>query len=556
MRRRETQARAVHPSLLLYTAAHFFVDFISIYLILGRIIHDDRLPVYLIIYNFCAFAGQMPLGVAADLMDRCERLSVAGTGILAVLVFPGRLVTFSPAVLAAVTGLGNALFHIGCGTRVLRWSENLCEESGNRAGSDNDSQREQRTKSACEESGNRAGSDNDSQRGQRTKSACEESGNRAGSDNDSQRRQRTKSACAESGIRAVSATGQQRRRRTKSPYEESGIRAVSATGPQRGQRKKSPCVESGIRAGSAIGEQRRQRMKMTCRDSGIFVSAGALGLFYGRKCAGMEPFGSAFWIPVFCIYLILLLLVADSHISGTLAAISGALAAIPGTSPIVSGTSPRISSTRPPDYGEPPCISGTRPPNSGAFPRISGTLPEKDAPGGTGSALSGPRVRHRRQVLRTVFCVCALALVVVLRSYLGVIVRFPWRADYPLLLVCCVVLGKMLGGGLADLFGETRTIVVSLLFTSVLFLASSLPAAGLTSLLLFNMTMPVTLTCLAEMIGMPGLAFGLLTFALYIGCLPSLLGMVPASFLPVLYAAISLVSLVLMLVVWRARETI
>lgn len=41
---------------------------------------------------------------------------------------------------------------------------------------------------------------------------------------------------------------------------------------------------------------------------------------------------------------------------------------------------------------------------------------------------------------------------------------------------------------------------------------------GLAALFLFNMSMPLTLYLLAKrMPGMPGLAFGLLTFALYLG---------------------------------------
>lgn len=351
------KGKVLQKSLLLYTSAHFFVDYICAYLILGRIPQDGLFPAFLILYNFCAFAVQMPLGVVSDMLEGCDWLSVCGTGILAFLVFPGGILSIPPAVLAALAGLANAMFHIGCGTQILRSSNG------------------------------------------------------------------------------------------------------------------------------------------SCRDSGIFVSSGALGLYLGGKSAGMGAGGSAFCIPALCMYLIFLLMAIGSIISG-------------------------------PDIGN-------------DFEKAA-TFSYENA--------------FYDNYFRYMFCLCALAAVVVLRSYLGWIVNFSWKKEYPLLLVCCIVLGKMFGGVLSDLFGETRLITVSLFLSAILFLVSSNLAAGAASMLLFNMTMPVTLVCMAGLTGKPGFAFGLLTFALYIGCLPVLTGQAPSSFMPLLYAAISLLSLVLMLAVWKIME--
>ena len=75
---------------------------------------------------------------------------------------------------------------------------------------------------------------------------------------------------------------------------------------------------------------------------------------------------------------------------------------------------------------------------------------------------------------------------------------------------------------------------------------------GLVSLFLFNMTMPITLYLLAkEMKGMPGFAFGILTFALFIGYLPVLYGYVRNVGPVPLGLIASLLSLVLLLVFER-----
>lgn len=110
---------------------------------------------------------------------------------------------------------------------------------------------------------------------------------------------------------------------------------------------------------------------------------------------------------------------------------------------------------------------------------------------------------------------------IVLRSYLGMLMRFDWKRDAGLSLafVLAVVLGKALGGVLADRFGRARLTVGSLLAAAALFgFGFRSPAACIAAVLLFNMTMPVTLTAVAELCrDKNGFAFGLTTFALFLG---------------------------------------
>lgn len=119
-----------------------------------------------------------------------------------------------------------------------------------------------------------------------------------------------------------------------------------------------------------------------------------------------------------------------------------------------------------------------------------------------------------------------LFLVVCLRSYMGLLFAFPWKNGlWAVLLVCGVVLGKTLGGILADRFGAARTAAVSLLLCALLFFFADNPLPGTIAVLLFNMTMPLTLGELARrMPGAKGFAFGLLTFALFLGFVPVYLG--------------------------------
>lgn len=152
--------------------------------------------------------------------------------------------------------------------------------------------------------------------------------------------------------------------------------------------------------------------------------------------------------------------------------------------------------------------------------------------------------------------------VVILRSFVGMSVSFPWKTGtgMALLAVAAVVLGKIAGGYLAVGIGMDRAVFWSLLMAAGAFLLGDRPGFGLTALLLFNMSMPMTLYMLAcRMPKMPGFAFGLLTFGLYLGFLPVYGGVsLPVSG-GMLGAAGSMLSLMLLILgrkaVGKSRET-
>ena len=125
-----------------------------------------------------------------------------------------------------------------------------------------------------------------------------------------------------------------------------------------------------------------------------------------------------------------------------------------------------------------------------------------------------------------VYAVACLFLVVVLRSYLGFLFAFPWKTGaWAVIATCGVVLGKTLGGYASDRLGMGRTSLVSLAGAAALFLFAGNPVCGCLAIFLFNMTMPITLRAAADALeGMKGFSFGLLTFALFLGFLPTWLG--------------------------------
>lgn len=134
------------------------------------------------------------------------------------------------------------------------------------------------------------------------------------------------------------------------------------------------------------------------------------------------------------------------------------------------------------------------------------------------------KIKLGKSELIAIICIC---LTVCIRSYLGMILAFKWKSVFILALLSTVgvVLGKMLGGIIGDKIGYEK-ISISLIISAVCFIFSfTNPVLGIIAILLFNMTMPITLICLSNIFqNNKGLAFGLLTLDLFIGAFPALMG--------------------------------
>ena len=176
---------------------------------------------------------------------------------------------------------------------------------------------------------------------------------------------------------------------------------------------------------------------------------------------------------------------------------------------------------------------------------------EKDAVADSTVSLDTDITRDRYGI--AVICLT----VVILRSYIGMSVGFSWKIGIAagLLAVLALACGKTAGGFLAARYGLYRTAIVSLALAAVCYLFSFVMPVGLAALFLFNMTMPITLYwVICAFPRMPGFAFGILTFALFLGFLPKYMGIEIAIGGNIIGCVGSILSLLLISVgLWKRR---
>ena len=123
--------------------------------------------------------------------------------------------------------------------------------------------------------------------------------------------------------------------------------------------------------------------------------------------------------------------------------------------------------------------------------------------------------------VKEIIVITCLIITVCIRSYVGLIISFEWKSEFYLafISILAVVLGKMLGGIIGDKTTFLKVSIVSLGVSAIAFpFAFNNSFIGIIAILLFNMTMPITLICLVNLLNNnKGMAFGILTFALFIG---------------------------------------
>lgn len=141
---------------------------------------------------------------------------------------------------------------------------------------------------------------------------------------------------------------------------------------------------------------------------------------------------------------------------------------------------------------------------------------------------------------------CLLLLSVSIRALYGLTAVFAWKSNITLLyaLTFAVVFGKAFGGILADKFGWIKISIIALLISAPLlaFFQDS-PVLAIFGAFLFQMTMPITLTSISNILpGRPATAFGITVFALVLGALPVYLGTKPFLSFPWIAFLIILIS--------------
>ena len=101
--------------LLVYSVAHFVVDFSCAFIMAGMVMEKETGAALLLIYNFCAFAMQIFIGIAADYINKNAVVATAGCVFVALSCFFHE----NLIIVVIIAGLGNAMFHIGAGVDIL-----------------------------------------------------------------------------------------------------------------------------------------------------------------------------------------------------------------------------------------------------------------------------------------------------------------------------------------------------------------------------------------------------------------------------------------------------
>ena len=98
-----------------YSVLHFLVDFLCAHAMLRGVLQGAAVAEGFLIYNFCAFALQMPLGAMLDSLGERRKQFPNWIAVLGVM-----LTILGSFTHPAVLGLGNAAFHVGGGVGVIR----------------------------------------------------------------------------------------------------------------------------------------------------------------------------------------------------------------------------------------------------------------------------------------------------------------------------------------------------------------------------------------------------------------------------------------------------
>ena len=116
---------------------------------------------------------------------------------------------------------------------------------------------------------------------------------------------------------------------------------------------------------------------------------------------------------------------------------------------------------------------------------------------------------------------------IVVRSLLGSVIILPWKSIFiwSIILIMAIFAGKIFGGIIGDRYGWKNTAALALILAiPLLGFGAYNPALAIIGMMLVNITMPLTLTAMSNILpNHPAFAFGLTCLALTFGYLPSFL---------------------------------
>lgn len=157
------------------------------------------------------------------------------------------------------------------------------------------------------------------------------------------------------------------------------------------------------------------------------------------------------------------------------------------------------------------------------------------------------------------FIIILLAVfVVIVRGYMGYGIPTSWNKTVfqTILLYFAMGTGKALGGILSDWIGIRKTAVISILLAlPFLLFGDNLMLISLIGVLMFSMTMSITLAILVSVLkNKPGLAFGLTTIGLFLGTVPIFFIKLSTLYNCIVIGIFSIICLIIMLNILRKDE--
>ncbi|MCI8330493.1 MAG: MFS transporter [Bacilli bacterium] len=126
--------------------------------------------------------------------------------------------------------------------------------------------------------------------------------------------------------------------------------------------------------------------------------------------------------------------------------------------------------------------------------------------------------------IKPAIIIIGAVIIVIIRGYMGYGLPVSWNKTLfqSVLLYFTMGLGKALGGILSDIYGMKKIATISIIASlPFLLIGNNLMIISLTGVMLFSMTMSITLGIIVSVLKKtPGLAFGLTTIGLFLGTVP------------------------------------
>ncbi len=118
-RSRLRKGSPIMKKLIASSCAHFCVDLCCAALFFGYLNASPQWWLCMVLYNTCAFALQLPLGLIADARNRNLPFAAFGCALICISFFLKGI----SVVAALISGLGNGMFHVGAGLEVMNSSK-------------------------------------------------------------------------------------------------------------------------------------------------------------------------------------------------------------------------------------------------------------------------------------------------------------------------------------------------------------------------------------------------------------------------------------------------